>query len=142
MIELFSIIALTSIWVLGLTIATQPDMILYSWRRWADEAKKRTSHKIYEPLIQCHWCMPSIHSVFGYAFYFLITGDQLNWRICVAYPIVVMGSSIINGLIWGWHKKIENQSKYFENVEKLTYFDIMERKKKYRERNSGAKNIV
>lgn len=137
MIQLLFIILITSIWVLGLTIITQPDMLLYSIRKWADDAKKRTGHKIYEPLIQCHWCMPSIHSIFGYAFYFLITGDEFTWRICLAYPIVVMGSSIINGLVWGWHKKIENQSKYYENAEMLTHFDIRDRKQHHRKRQNA-----
>lgn len=134
MTVLFYLILLTHIWVMGITIVTQPGMLLYSLREWADE-KHKAGNKWMEPLGLCHWCAPSIHSVFGYSFgYALGLLSGFEWRLFLCYPIVVMGASLANGLVWGLHKMIENKSKYLENMEKISYFDILDRKQKFRER--------
>lgn len=102
MMTLLSLILVTSIWVLGLTIATQKDMVLYFLR---EEAEKMES-KIFEPIIICHWCMPSLHSLVGYVFVFF-TGivDEFTWRVALMYPLVVCGSSLVCGLVWAIYKK-------------------------------------
>lgn len=110
MILLFELIVLTSIWVLGLTIVTQQGMALYSVREWADTKGTWT-----EPLITCHWCMPSIHSVVGFGFAVamnLIGG--FSWVLVAMYPLVVMGSSLVNGLIWGWYLKVNAETEFFK----------------------------
>lgn len=112
MILLFELIAITSIWVLGLTILTQPKMLLGSIRNWAD-----TKGQWVEPLIRCHWCMPSVHSLIGYGFAIgmgLI--QQFSWFLVVIYPLVALGSSLINGLIWGWHLKIESETTFYNKA--------------------------
>ena len=119
MITLLSIISITSIWVLGLTIATQEGMILYSIREWGDKIHSK-GNKWIEPIILCHWCMPSLHSIVGYAFAYKIgVIDFVSWQIVFMYPLVVMGSSMLNGLVWGIHKLIENKSSYYEHVENI-----------------------
>lgn len=131
MILLLSLILITSIWVLGLTIATQENMVLYSWREWGN--RKLEEGKWWsEPLILCLWCMSSIHSLVGYSFAIgagIIT--SFEWKLIFIYPLVVMGSSLLNGIIWGIHKLIEAKTKYYINVETLTWFDISDRKKKH-----------
>lgn len=133
MITLFSLILITSIWVMGLTIITQEHMLLYSWREWADK-KHEAGSKWLEPVIICHWCMPSLHSIVGYLFAIgigIIT--TFEWRFVFMYPLVAMGSSLLNGMIWGIHKMIEAKTGYFENMEQLTHWDIVDRKKNHQQ---------
>ena len=131
MTQILSLILITSIWVLGLTIATQEDMILYSWRQWGDK-KHEEGKKWIEPVILCFWCMPSIHSIVGYLFGIGIgVINHFEWKLVFAYPLVVMGSSMLNGLIWGTHKLIEAKTHYFNNAEILSHFDIRDRKERH-----------
>jgi hypothetical protein len=135
MMTLFYLIILTSVWVLGITIVTQPKMLLYNIRLWAEKRLDETGNRIFEPLVLCPWCMSSIHSVFGIGFGYVIgILSGFEWRIFLCYPIIVMGASIVCGMVWGWHKKVENQSKYFENSEILSHFDIRDRKREYKEK--------
>lgn len=138
---LFSLIALTSIIVLGITICTQPGMIFYSLREWANE-KHEKGNRWLEPVILCHWCMPSIHSVIGYLFAIGIgIINTFEWRLVFMYPIVVMGSSLFNGIVWGIHKLIESKTQYYENAEILSHFDISDRKKKHRLEKTTTQHI-
>lgn len=118
MILLLSLILITSIWVLGLTIATQEDMLLYGFREWGN--KKQKEGKWWtEPLILCFWCMPSLHSLVGYGFAVgmgIIT--SFEWKLIFMYPLVAMGSSMLNGLIWGVHKMMEAKTNYYNSQEK------------------------
>lgn len=134
MITLLSLILVTSIWVLGLTIATQQDMVLYFLR----EAAEKRESKIFEPIILCHWCMPSLHSIVGYLFVFG-TGIASNftWKIALMYPLVVCGSSLTCGLIWAVYKKIEVQTEHFKNIEQLSHWDKLDRKKQYSQRTNS-----
>lgn len=131
MILLLSLILITTIWCLGLTIVTQEGMLLYSWREWANE-KHESGNKFMEPLLICYYCVPSIHGVIGYS---LAAGigviASFEWKLVFMYPLVVMGSSLLNGLLWGIHKMIEARTGYYVNSEILSHFDISDRKKKH-----------
>lgn len=131
MINIFCIIFFTSVWVLGIKIVTSPGMILEKVGEWGGK-KVREGHRIYEALLVCHYCMPSIHSIIGYSFAIGIGVVEFHWRLLISYPIVVMGSSLINGLVWGWKDKIDNESKYYENAEQLSHFEIKNRKREYK----------
>lgn len=109
---IFQLSILLSIWVLGLTIITQEGMLLYSWREWAN----KQGHWV-EPIIRCHWCMPSIHGLIAYGFAFGIgILTEFNYRLIIMYPIVIMFSSLINGLTWGLHKMIEAKTGYYKSI--------------------------
>lgn len=111
---IFNLISMTSIWVLGLTIATQPGMILFIFRQLAD--KKESS--IYDAMIRCHWCMPSIHGLFGYLFAYgtgVIT--EFSVKQVIAYPIVVCGSSFIVGFLWVIYIRLDEWVKSRDLVE-------------------------
>lgn len=113
MIVLIKLILITSVWVLGLTIATQEDMVFGNLRRWAEGQDK----KIYETIILCEWCMPTVHSLFGYCFA-IATGivSDLNWGTIIMYPLVVMGSSIVCGITWSIYNMIDSISQYFKTL--------------------------
>lgn len=117
MINLFKLILTTSILVLGWTIATQPKMLLYNVRLWA-EGKNAI---IYEPLFLCHWCQPSLWGILGYLFA-IITGmvHWGGWQMIAMYPLVVAGSSIACGLTWAFYTMVSsiiNYLKYLSNEE-------------------------
>lgn len=112
MILLFELIAITSIWVLGLTILTQEGMLLEKVRDWADGKGAWV-----EPVIRCHWCMPSLHTLIAYGFALCmgLMPGSFSWALVVIYPLVAMGSSLVNGLVWGWHLKIESETALYKN---------------------------
>jgi hypothetical protein len=126
---ILSWILLTVFWVLGLTIVTQPGMLLYFIRERAE--KKKSS--VYDALIRCHWCMPSIHGIAGYLFA-LATGviNGVLLTHLAAYPIIVCGSSFACGLLWALYKKTEIQIKNTQHIEQLNYFDLKDRKANHR----------
>jgi hypothetical protein len=128
MILIFKLIALTSIWVLGLTIITQDGMALYSIRHNLTDDSGKATKTIYDPIIVCHWCMPSIHSIIGYVFA-LVVGiiHELDWRLIIIYPIVVMGSSLVCGLVWQIYKALEVYCKYTKHLEQMAYWELKER---------------
>jgi hypothetical protein len=121
MLLLLKLIALTSIWVLGLKIVTSEGMIL---SKWADYGKKKVEEGklIFEPLIVCEWCMPSIHSLFGYGFAFALGILPVSWALLFIYPLVVMGSSIVAGLTWGSYKTM------------MAYADLVDAKTEFYDR--------
>ena len=127
MILLGQLILLTSIWVLGLTIATQEKMILEKVAIWAEAQNKA----ILKAVILCAWCMPSIHSVVGYGFAMALgVISEWSWTLLVLYPLVVMGASITSGLIWTICKLIEKKLEVADHTEQLLHFDIKDRKEK------------
>jgi hypothetical protein len=112
MIILFQIIVLTSIWVLGWTIVTQQGMLLYSIREWAEGQ----GSKILEPVILCHWCMPSLHSVFGYIFAFSLGLLPPDPAMLFIYPLVVMGSSLCCGMIWTLYQYLSAKTEFYNKM--------------------------
>ncbi len=132
MITFFTIVLFTSIWILGVTIASQENMLLHSVRVWA-EAQESKWAKVF---IICIWCMSSLHSIIGYAFAFGIgvMPFEFHWSYVWMYPLVVMLSSLISGLTWTAYSLLEMKQKYYTNIEELSHFDLKDRKKEYNER--------
>lgn len=137
---IFNLIGITSIWVLGLTIATQPKMILFFLREKAEEKKGEKEHSWWDPIILCHWCMSSIHGIAGYLFA-VGTGviPEFHWQLLIAYPIVVCGSSIVCGIVWALYKKIEIHSKHLENMETLSHYDLKDRRAEHNKNKDNHK---
>ncbi len=110
--SLFVLIIFTSLLVLGWTIVTQEEMLLHGIRVWAEGRNK----KWLEPLVLCHWCQPSIWSLFGY-FFAIITGVvHVELRIVYLYPLVVCGSSIVCGFVWTAYLVMNREMQYYETL--------------------------
>lgn len=133
---IFNLILLTSILILGATVVTQPGMGLYFLREWAENKES----KLLNATLLCHWCMPSSWSLLGYLFATLIgVIDSFSWGLVFMYPVVVCGSSFLCGLLWAIYKKIEIEAKYYENEETISYFNLKDRKARYRKETSNHK---
>lgn len=131
---IFELILLTSILVIGWTIITQPEMGLYFLREWAETKES----KLLNATMFCHWCMPSSWSLIGYLFAALIgLIDSFSWSLVFMYPIVVCGSSFLCGLLWAVYKKIEIETKYYHNEEQNVYFNLKDRKARYKRETSN-----
>ena len=96
---LFSLIAITSIWCLGIKIVTSEGMLGEKVGQWAQK-KYDEGSKLIEPVIYCHWCMPSTHSLIGFLFGWGIGLFEWHWGVIWYYPLVVAGASILNGILW------------------------------------------
>lgn len=96
---LFSLIVITSTWCLGIKIITSDGMVLEKLGKWGQK-KVDEGYKIFEALFVCQWCMPSIHTMIGMAFAYKLGIMELSWDLLFYYPIVAMGSSLVNGLVW------------------------------------------
>lgn len=116
MLVLLKLISITSILVLGCTIATQPGMILYFIREWAKH-KQEKGLKGLEPLLLCHWCMPSVWSFLGYLFGFA-TGiiAEYKMELLFMYPLVICGSSIVVGVTWSIYELISSATQFYKNL--------------------------
>ena len=140
MIEILSIILITSLWVLGIKIVTHEDMALEKLGEWATEKAK--SNRIFEPLLICEYCMPSIHSSIGYLVYWQVVGLS-SWKYLIAYPIVVCGASFLSGSLWSLHNLLAKKHDYYENAasfyqkaEQEKYLDLKSRTEAYKKSKS------
>lgn len=126
MIFLFKLITICVIWCLGIKIITSDGMVLSKLGKWGSE-KVDAGHMIYEPLFMCEWCMPSIHSLIAYMFaYGMGLFNDLTWSLLVIYPLVAMGSSLLNGVIWICYKTINAKKEYLESATALNDVKIEE----------------
>lgn len=131
MIVLFKLIIIVSIWVLGIKIATGEEMILEKLGEWGK--KKSEKYKIFDALIVCPFCMPSIHSLVGYSFAFGLNIIPLewDWKLLIMYPIIVMGTSILAGFTWTAYQTIntvkeknEAETEYYNNINATDFVEI------------------
>jgi len=127
MIEFIQIVILVTIWNLGIEIVLSEDMALHKVRLWAETK----SNKIFEPLIICIWCRPSIHSIFGIISALGLGWIELSWKILILYPFVVAGASFLSGAAWGIYKLIEIKYSYLTHKEENEYLNLKQRKIDY-----------
>jgi len=100
MIILIKLIILTTIWCLGFKILTSDGMLLEKVGKYGKD-KVDEGKTIFDALVVCEFCLPSIHSLVGYSFAILIgviTG--FSWSLIFMYPLVAIGTSISCGFIW------------------------------------------
>ena len=103
--------------MLGYTIITQENMALHKLRVWANN-KKSKGVKWVEPLLLCHWCQPSTWALlsFGIAFGLGII-NHFEWKLIFYYILTVGGSSLVNGLVWGYHLKTDAETEFYRSGE-------------------------
>lgn len=130
MTDILVLIAITSIWVIGIKIATDKKMVLRKVGFWANK-KVEDGYEIFEALLTCAWCMASIHSVVGFTYGIFFLG--MEWRILFTYPIVVMGTSLTCGVIWTVVQIILKKLELLINQTKLSGWDISDRSKSHKE---------
>ena len=139
MIILFKIILLLSIWVVGIKIATSEGMLFEKIGEWG-EKKVNDGYIIFDALIVCPWCLPSVHSIFGYGFAFALGVLPLewNWKFLIMWPLVVMGCSFLCGNAWNIYEtivkvkqKAEEEIKVIRHKEQLLFFEIKDRKQSH-----------
>ncbi len=123
MIILIKLVIVTSLLILGYTIASQEEMVLHSVRVWA-EKKYDEGWRWLKPVFLCIWCMASVWSLFGFVFAYQLGFIKCDsWNILWYYPLCVCGSSLLSGLTWTIYTTInavkdkqEAQAIYFENI--------------------------
>lgn len=131
MMILLKIIILNVIWILGLKVATSEGMVLHFIARYAESKESL----IWEPVILCEWCMPSLHSVIAYVFAIGIgIISSFSWKLVWIYPLVVLSSSVACGVIWKLMDLINVVYSFYKNQGESAYLDVKDRKKKYNEK--------
>jgi len=122
MIILFKLILITSLLILGYTIASQENMVFYKIRVWAEKVYDKGS-KWVAPFFLCIWCHSSIWSMPGFLFAYGIGVIGLSWNLLWYYPLCVCGSSLVSGLIWTLYTTVnsvkdknDQSAIYFENI--------------------------
>lgn len=130
--DLIILITITSIWIIGVKIITYEGMVLEKLGEWA--VKQVDNGKIiWEPLVVCAWCMPSVHSIVGYAYGIFLF--EIPITLIWMYPIVAMGSSLICGVIWTLVLTMFKNFHYLSNRETLSGWDISDRKRRFKNQN-------
>jgi hypothetical protein len=113
---LFELITICVIWCLGIKILTADGMLFQSIGKWA-EKKVDEGKIIFEPLLVCPYCMPSLHTAIAIGFGFGIgIIDEFSWHLIFMYPIVAMASSFINGYVWTLHQKQHMEKDFIESA--------------------------
>lgn len=142
MILIIKVVVFTVIWCLGLKIVLSEGMVFEKIGKFITDKVEVEHKKIYEPLGYCEFCMPSIHTLFGIAFALASNTINLSWNIAILYPIFVMASSFLTGVIWNIYGFLktkqalaESQIKLTDKKEELTHFKIKDRKEKHYQAN-------
>jgi hypothetical protein len=119
MLLLFELITICVIWCLGIKIVTAEGMLLEDLGKWA-EKKVESGYKIYEALLVCPYCLPSIHTAIAIGFAFGIgVIDTWSWHLLFMYPIIAMASSFINGFLWKSHQKQNADKELSESAKEM-----------------------
>ena len=136
MIDLIQIIFFTFSLVMAVKIVTQDGMIGESLGNYAED-KLKEGNRIWEPLMLCQWCMPSIYSSLGFCFFIFFHGS-INYRLFFLYPVVVGFSSLVCGATWSiielvWAKKsyYEKAESYYQKAEEKTHLEVKTMKESY-----------
>lgn len=123
MILLLKLIIITTIWCLGFKILTERGMLLQKLGEYG-KIKVDEGYIIYDPLIVCEFCLPSIHSLIGYGFAVAIgVISKFEFNLVYMYPLVAMGTSISCGFIWNGYltmnrikERNEFQTEYYDHL--------------------------
>lgn len=113
-ILIFKLIFFTVCFVWGVKVITEPEMAFENIGYWAKN-KVENGNKIFDALLTCPFCMPSIYTSFGYGIGYLL-GIVTSWYDLIAYPVVVCGSSLVGGIIWMIFQLIISVKKYFDSL--------------------------
>lgn len=111
-ILILKIIFITTCLVWGVKISTEEGMVFEKLGAWADKRIDK-GEKIWEALLRCPFCMPSIYTAIGYLFAYWL-GVRFTWNDLIAYPIIVGGASLVSGMIWTFFQLIAAAAKYFK----------------------------
>lgn len=132
MIILLKLIAITFILVMGVKISTAEGMVFEKIGEYG-ERKVKEGYKIFEALLVCQWCLPSIWSIPAHAFAFglNILPFEFNWQLLIRWPLVIMGASFISGNAWNIYETINKikekndvETEYYRNVNGTDFTQI------------------
>ena len=122
MIAYLMIVLITSCWVCGLQIASQPDMVLNKPALWLE--KKWPGN----PVLACRWCMASVHTVVVMLLlYFLLGEIQYPLKKLIGlYLLSVPAASFLGGSLFSLVLCFEKWSSpaEVENDEDRTFNDF------------------
>ena len=103
-------ICVTLVWCV--VISTEKEMVFGKLGVWAD-AEIEKGNTIWDWLLRCSFCMPSLYSAFAYLLAYKL-GMWSDFNLLWAYPIVVGGSSLAGGIIWVIFKLMVEVKQYFK----------------------------
>ncbi len=109
--DLYKLILITTILVVGWKIATAEGMLLHSVSVWANKSVAK-GYKIFE-LLTCPFCMPSVFSILGYGFAWICHIAIISGKVALMYPLVACGASILSGGIWLVYELITAKRDYY-----------------------------
>lgn len=126
MIVILKLIAITFALVMGVKISTAEGMIFEKIGEYG-ERKVKEGWKVFEALLVCPWCLPSIWSIVAHAFALGlgIIPFELNWKLLIRWPLVVMGASFVSGMAWTTYEMI-NRIKEKNEAETDFYLSALE----------------
>lgn len=140
-VDVLIMILLTSVWVFAIKISTYEDMVFERLGKWAD-AKVESGKKIYEALLTCEWCMPSVHSVFIVLPIAIFVGViDFQYKFLALMPFVIGGASFVSGMLWNLTLVIIKNLSILDKTEQLKHFDVKDRKEKYFKQKSHQNGI-
>lgn len=137
-ITIATLVLITVSFVFAVRISTSEGMVFEKIGKWAtdrlDEGKR-----IYEPLLLCEWCMPSVYSLVAIVFYilanYLFTG-VFYYKVIILYPAIIGISSMITGLTFMLKDLIGSKTSYNEKKEEKIKLEIKNIKQDFFDRKN------
>lgn len=129
MIDILGMIFFTLALVFGVRISTHEGMVFEKIGEYADRQLEK-GQRIWEALILCVYCLPSVWSLFGIGLYFLIN-PETNLRLLFAYPVIIGFTSLLSGMTWSVFEMLWAKKSYYEKGEEKTHLEVKTMKENY-----------
>jgi hypothetical protein len=112
----FLIIAIVSLWTLGINLATREGEILFSLK---GSLTKMLGEKLTSPILGCPYCMPSVHgAIIVFTFHFLFGGFPLPlYYYLLQWLFVTAASSTVNYIFFNLIRILLGYAELFEQKE-------------------------
>lgn len=145
MIELIKTIFLTSITVLSFMVATSEGMLLKKLGKYAQEKAEEGS--LMHELLVCPFCAPTLFTLPVFIAAYALGFISLSWKLLLLIPFNIFGSCIVSGFLWSayigflsWKEKCEMETKHIENMERLSFWDVKDRKDSFQRANKKERS--
>ena len=136
MIDILGMVFFSWAIVFGVRISTHEGMVFEKIGEYANNQLEK-GYRIWEALVLCHYCLPSVWSLLGVGLYYLIN-PETSLRLLFSYPVIVGFTSLLSGMIWSIFEMLWAKKSYYEKAEEKTHLEVKTMKENY----FKSKNLI
>ncbi len=136
MIDILGMVFFSWAIVFGVRISTHEGMVFEKIGEYANNQLEK-GYRIWEALVLCPYCLPSVWSLLGVGLYYLIN-PETSLRLLFSYPVIVGFTSLLSGMIWSIFEMLWAKKSYYEKAEEKTHLEVKTMKENY----FKSKNLI